>query len=51
MPRFAARAAAPVKGPTYVVKRGKKPVLSVEDTGSFWTRFRRIPCKGCVTEP
>jgi integrase/recombinase XerD len=24
--------AAPVKGPTYVVKRGKTPVLSVEDT-------------------
>jgi integrase/recombinase XerD len=24
--------AAPVKGPTYVVKRGKTPVLSIEDT-------------------
>jgi len=43
--------AAPVKGPTDVVKRGKTPVLSVEDARTLLVRFPPIPCRVCGTGP
>jgi site-specific recombinase XerC len=43
---------ASVRGPKYVVKRGKTPVWSREDTiRSFWNRFRAMIWPGCAIAP